>query len=213
MNPLRRIALALSGAMLLATTAACGPMSASASSATYTPAAYYQTVGGVADCYYVDTSAEVADLISAGLCPVRSVATRMPLSWEEEYWSYYSSPAYYDDYMPVSYRKTYASVTVVHFSSTYSKQIKTASVKATYKSSTGKTVSGAGTSSLKYGTSTAKSKTVHGGGSGTVSSCSLAMTTLVDKSGTSSSSHGGGSGSKSSTTSKTKTSSGSKGGC
>lgn len=200
------------------TLAGCGSTS-SGQAATYTPAAYYQTIGGVNDCYYAASPTEVTNLIAAGLCPANSVATVMPLSWDEEYFSYYSSPSYYNTYMPVSYRTHYTHVTIVSFSKTYSTAIKTASAKATYKSSTGKTVTG--TSKLKFGTTTSKSKTVHGGGSGTVSSCSVSMVELADKSGTSSSgrsgtsssSHGGGSGSKSGTTSKSKTGSGSKGGC
>ena len=202
------------------TMAGCGSTS-SGQAATYTPAAYYQTVGGVSDCYYAAAPAEVTNLIAAGLCPANSVATVMPLSWEEEYFSYYSSPSYYNTYMPVSYRANYTHVTIVSFSKTYSKQISTASSKAVYKSSTGGTVKGS-TSKLKFGTTTSgsgsgtsKSKTgttVHGGGSGTVSSCSVSMVELADKSGASSSSHGGGSGSKSGTGSS-KTGSGSKGGC
>lgn len=220
-RPTRRLRLlaVLLGAIASAVAlAGCGSLGAS-QAATYTPAAYYQTVGGVNDCYYAASRTEVANLIAAGLCPANSVATAMPLSWDEEYFSYYSSPSYYNTYMPASYRTRYTQVTVVSFSKTYSRQIGAASSKAVYKSSTGGTVKGS-TSKLKFGTSTtggsSKSKsgtTVHGGGSGTVSSCSLPMTIMQDKSGTSSSSHGGGSGSKSGTTSKSKTSSGSKGGC
>jgi len=194
------------------TLAGCGL--SSGGSATYTPAAYYQTIGGVAECYYVQTPLEVTDLIQAGLCPAHSVAVRMPLSWEEEYWAYYSSPAYYDTYMPTSYRSRYTSVTVISFSKTYSKQISSAETKATYKSSSGGTVKGT-TSKLKFGSGSGSS-TVHGGGSGRgAAACSFGMTTLQDKSGTSSSSHGGGSGrsgtsSGSKTTTKTTTRTGSK---
>ena len=221
MNSPRRLARSLVAllAALLPALALAGCGSTSGAAATYTPAAYYQTVNGTPDCYFVSTPAEVTDLVNAGLCPQNSVATIMPISWEEEYWSYYSSPSYYNTYMPPSYRTHYTQVTVITFSKTYSKQITTASSKAVYKSSTGGTVKGS-TSKLKFGTAptsgtsgkSGTSKTVHGGGSGTVGSCSLPMVVIQDKS-SSSSSHGGGSGSKTATTSTSKTSSGSKGGC
>jgi hypothetical protein len=191
--------------------AGCG--TSGSDSAYYTPAAYYQNIGGVNDCYYVDDAGEVTALIRAGLCPANSIPARMPISWEEEYWAYYSSPAYYDTYMPVSYRSHYTSVTVVSFSRTYSKQIAAAETHAVYKSSTGKTTTG--TSKVKFGSSSGTtSKTVHGSGSGTTTSCSLAFTVLTDK-GSSSTTHGGGSGSRTTTKTgtTTKTKSGSKGGC
>lgn len=212
---LRLIATALAALVCVSVVAGCG--ASGSDSAYYTPAAYYQTIGGVNECYYASTPLEVADLINAGLCPRNSVATIMPLSWEEEYWAYYSSPAYYNTYMPVSYRSHYTSVTIVSFSRTYSKQITTAETHAVYKSSTGKTTTG--TSKLKFGSSSGTgttSKAVHGGGSGTTTSCSLAFTVLTDK-GSSTTTHGGGSGSRTTTrtgtTSKTTTKSGSKGGC
>lgn len=161
MNLIRRVALAVVGTAILATMAACDP---SAGSATYTPAAYYQTIGGVNECYYADDPGEVTDLIQAGLCPANSVATIMPLAWEEEYWDYYSSPAYYDTYMPVRYRSRYTSVTIVHFSRTYSKQISTMSSKAVYKSSAGGTVSGSKVNTKYFGSGSRATKT-YGGGS------------------------------------------------
>lgn len=210
---LRPLIVLLAVAIGALAVAGCGSTSGSGS-ALYTPAAYYQSVNGVNDCYYAASPAEVSDLINAGLCPVNSVATIMPVSWEQEYFAYYSSPAYYDTYMPVSYRSRYTSVTVVKFSKTYSKQINTAESHAVYKSSTGAKVTG--TSKLKFGTGSTgsgTSKTVHGGGSGSgAGACSLSMTAVRDKGG-SSTSHGGGSGSKSGTTTKSKTGSGSKGGC
>lgn len=207
---LMRPLLALLALVIGAVTLSACTSSGSGQDPTYTPAAYYQTVGGVNDCYYVDDPGEVTALISAGLCPVHSVAMLMPVSYEETYWGYYSSPTYYDTYMPVSYRSHYTSVTIVHFSSTYSKQISTAESKAVYKSSTGGKVTG--TSKLKFGTSGSGSSSVHGGGSGHgASSCSLPMTVIQDK-GSSSTSHGGGSG-RSGTSSGSKSGSGSKGGC
>jgi hypothetical protein len=158
-----RLLIALLAAIVGALTLA-GCDSSSGQDPTYTPAAYYQTISGVNDCYYVDDSAEVTALISAGLCPVHSVAVLAPLSWQEEYFSYYSSPAYYDTYMPVSYRSHYTSVTIISFRKTYSKQISVASSKAVYKSSAGGTVSGSKVNTKQFGGGT-RSATTYGGGS------------------------------------------------
>src|SRR6202000_3297473 len=62
----------------------------------YTPAAYYQTGGGVYECYSISQMAEPYALENAGLCPTYAIPTPMPLSWEEMYWDYYSSAAYYN---------------------------------------------------------------------------------------------------------------------
>jgi hypothetical protein len=131
---------------------------------TYTPAAYYQTVGGVYECYYTTTTQEAYSLMAAGLCPAGSMPTPMPLSWEEMYWSYWSSPAYYNTYLPVGYRSTYTRVTIVHFSSTYKSQISAASSKAVYKSSAGGTVSGSKVNTTQFGSGSRATKS-YGGGS------------------------------------------------
>lgn len=215
----RLLAALIATILVCAGAAACG--SSTTNATTYVPAAYGQQVGSTFDCYFVDDIGEVTDLIRAGLCPAGSVATVMPLSWEEEYWSYYSSTAYVNTYMPSQYRSHYTSVTVVSFSSHYGSQITAASSHATYKSNTGKTV--AGTSKLKFGTGSSGSSSggsaVHGGGSVRCAK-SENMTTIQEKSGTSGSSgsHGGGSarsgGSSSSKSgTKTTTGSGSLGGC
>lgn len=177
MNPttrLRRlIALALAGVTLGALTAACGSIGDD-SDPTYTPAAYWQSVDNVRECYYVSSTAEAYALMNAGLCPAGSMPTLMPLSWEEEYWGYYSSPAYYNTYVPVASRTTYTHVTVMHFSKTYSTQIKASSSKAVYKSSAGGTVSGSKVSTKSFGGGS-RSTTSYGGGSrsGSGSSSSL----------------------------------------
>lgn len=214
MNIIRRALrplLALAASTLLAATlAACG--SSNNDDTTYVPAAYGQQVGGVYDCYYTDDVYEVTDpttgLIARGLCPHDSVATVMPLSWEEEYWAYYSSPAYYGTYMPARYRSHYTSVTIVHFSSTYKTQIAAASSRAVYKSSSGQRVTG--TSKVKFGTGTSQS--VHGGGT---RGCAESLTVVRLRSGSGSSgssvSHGGGT--RSGTSSGSKSGSGSRGGC
>lgn len=163
MKNIYKSAVMAAGAVLL-TAGAAGCNLDDGSDAVYTPAAYYQTVGGVNDCYYVSTPAEAVDLMSQGLCPAHSVPTLMPVYWEEEYYSYYSSPAYYDTYVPASYRSRYTSVTITMFKTKYSKQISTASSKAVYKSSTGGTVTGNKVATKSFGSGSRTTKS-YGGGS------------------------------------------------
>ncbi len=158
----RLIPVALAAALAAGALAACSNDDNSDQS--YTPAAYYQTVGNVYECYYTTTTQEAYSLIAAGLCPAGAIPTQMPLSWEEEYWDYYSSPVYYNAYLPVSYRSTYTHVTIVHFSSTYRTQIKTASARAVYKSSSGGTVAGSKVNTKQFG-SGSRTTTSYGGGS------------------------------------------------
>ena len=163
MNTIRRIALGVAAAVLIGSAAACGSGSGD-DDPTYTPAAYYQTVGNVYDCYYLTSTQEAYNLMAAGLCPAGSIPTPMPLGWEETYWDYWSSPAYYNTYIPASYRSTYTHVTIVHFSNTYRSQIKSASAKAVYKSSTGGTVTGSKANTAQFGGGSRTTKS-YGGGS------------------------------------------------
>lgn len=168
------LATALAGATLTACSDDSDP--------SYTPAAYWQTVGNVHECYYVDDTQEVYNLIAAGLCPAGSIPTLAPLTWQEEYWSYYSSPAYYNTYMPVAYRSHYTSVTVISFSRTYKTQISAASSKAVYKSSAGGTVSGSKVNAKQFG-SGSRSSTSYGGGSRSGSSTSKSSYTSTRSAG------------------------------
>jgi len=118
----------------------------------------------VYDCYYTTTTQEAYNLIAAGLCPAGAIPTPMPLSWEQMYWSYWSSPAYYNTYLPASYRSTYTHVTIVHFSTAYRTQIKDASAKAVYKSSAGGTVTGSKVNTAQFGGGSRTTKS-YGGGS------------------------------------------------
>lgn len=185
------------------------------------PAAYGRQVGGTYHCYvvndgYNDAQAQLAALVHAGHCPPTAVAYPMPLDWEETYWAYYSSPAYYAVYIPAPYRTHYTSVTVVSFSRTYSRQITLAESGARYKTSSGRIVTG--TSKVKFSSGNGVSAG-HGGGSGR-SGCSLNMTVVQDRGGSGGGGHGGGSGrggtsgsssGKSGTSGKTST--GGKSGC
>lgn len=196
--------------------AACG--STDDSAVTYRPAAYYQAVAGVDECYYVDDTTEAVNLIAAGLCPRGSIAVRMPLTWEEEYWAYYSSPSYINTYIPSAQRTHFTTVTVVTFSTKYKTQISSLSSKAIYKGSNGSTATGS--SVRKFTGSGSGTGTVHGGGS--ARGCAGTMQELANKSSGSSSTHGGGSARTGSSSSKSgtsssktgsKTSSGSNGAC
>lgn len=177
------------------------------------PASYGVQAGAQFRCYYLDDQEndgrdQVNALVAAGYCPARSVAYPMPLDWQERYWAYYSSPVYYNAYIPVAYRTHYTSVTVVHFSTTYKTQISKAESTARYKTSSGTIVTG--TSKVKFGSGSAVTSG-HGGGSGR-SGCSLDMTAVQDRS-SSSGGHGGGSGRSSGSGSAGKSSTTKSGGC
>lgn len=197
---MRAATIALAAAMIGVGTAACS--SIGDDGVTYSPAAYYQRIHGVDECYYVDDVTEVANLIYAGLCPRDAIAVQMPLAWEEEYWPYYSSTSYIDTYIPSNRRTHFTSVTVVTFSTRYKTQISTQSKKAVYKGSNGTTTTGS--SAKKFTGSGSGTGAVHGGGG--ARGCSVSMHELADKS---SSSHGGGSSRTGTSTAKTRTKSGS----
>jgi hypothetical protein len=141
---------------------------------TYAPAAY----GVPGHCYYVDSPAEALALRAAGLCPAAWTPTPMPLTWEEEYWDYCDSPAYYGTYVPVSARTVYIHRETA-FGRTYRTAIAARSRTATYRSSsgtlvkgthlTGKTRFGSGTSfgsaGQKYGSGSLRSRSGTAGGS------------------------------------------------
>jgi len=125
--------------------------------ATYAPAAYGQN----GQCYYLDDPYEAQQLLAAGLCPAGWVPAPMPLSWEEMYFSYYDSPAYYSRYVLVSHRTVYLSHEAA-FHTTYASQISAASKSATYKGSNGKTVTGT-TAKMKFSTGSGSTSKAGGG--------------------------------------------------
>jgi len=158
-----RLACALSGAALLgAAPTACSV--GGDTPATYTPAAYWQSVDNIRECFYVDDTQEAYSLMDAGLCPAGSMPTQMPADREAEYWSYYSSPAYYNTYVPVSYRTRYTRVTVASFSRAHSTQITSLSSKAVYTSSKGGTAAGSKVNAAQFGGGSRSSQS-YGGGS------------------------------------------------
>jgi len=160
------IAGALTAAGLAAGLSACGSGWDDSAPVTYAPAAYWQTVSNVRECYYLTSTQEAYNLMAAGLCPAGSMPTPMPMSWEEEYWDYWSSPVYYNTYVPTSYRSHYTSVTIVtlNHSSSFQRGVSTLSSRAVYKSSTGGTVTGSKVSTTSFG-SGSRTTTSYGGGS------------------------------------------------
>ena len=160
MRRLIAAAAAALGTAAVTVTAGCG---LSPQPLTYAPAAYGQN----GQCYYVSSPAEAVALRQAGLCPRSWIAAPMPLSWEEAYYAYYDSPAYYDTYVPVRYRTVYISHETT-FGRTYHSRIVTLSRSATYRSSSGGTVKGSavtGKTRFGSGCSFTCAGTKYGGGS------------------------------------------------
>ena len=189
---IRATAPALAGALLTALAAGCGS-SGTGAAVTYAPAAYGvpAAAGHPGYCYWIDYPDEAAALIAAGLCQHGWVPMQAPLSWQQEYYAYYDSPAYYSVYVPTRYRTVYVSRQTTFYTK-YKTTIVVAERSATYKGSNGSTLKGS-TSSLKF-TSGSGSTTRNGGGSArggtSVRGCSLNLVTLTDRS---SGSSGGGS--------------------
>jgi hypothetical protein len=117
---------------------------------TVVPAAYGQVINGVGHCYYLDDPYEAQQMLADGRCPAGWVPTLAPVSWEEEYFAYYDSPAYYNFYVLPAHRTVYVH-TETAFQAKYSVQITSASRNATYKGSNGKTIMGPATAKLKFG--------------------------------------------------------------
>lgn len=162
-------------------TAGCGSLG-SGQAVTYAPAAY----GANGQCYYVSSPAEAVALQQAGLCPRSWIPAPMPLSWEEEYYDYYDSPAYYGTYVPAGYRTVYVS-RERSFGTRYRTTIVTLSRSATYRSSSGGTVKGSTvTGKTRFGSGCSFSCAGTKYGSGSLRSGS-------SKTGTSSGSRSGGS--------------------
>lgn len=159
---------------------------------TYAPAAY----GIPGHCYYVDSPVEAVALTAAGLCPASWTPTLMPLAWHEQYYPYYSSPAYVTRYVPVASRTVYVQHQTT-FGATYKTQIASATKTAVYKGSNGKTVPASGIGISKFG---GGSSAKYGGGArngaSTVSKSSGGSSSSSSRSSTSSRSSGFGGGSR-----------------
>lgn len=167
------IVAAVAAALTMVGLGSCGSSQPTA----YAPAAYGQN----GYCYYINSPAEAVALQASGLCPHSWVPLLAPLMWQQMYYPYYSSPAYYNHYVPVSVRTVYVS----HersFGSTYRSRISTLSKTASYRGSNGKVttynkISTGGGTRTTFGTKTStrcdvirpallKSKFQRGGGGG-----------------------------------------------
>jgi hypothetical protein len=154
---LRALLLALAVVLGATTLSSC-----SSPPATMAPAAYGQVVNGVGQCYYIDDPYEAQQLLATGQCPAGWVPTRAPLTWQEAYFAYYDSAAYYNRYVLPAHRTVYVSVETT-FRTTYATQITTASKTATYKISSGKTVVGPATAKLKFSSGSGSVGSLGGG--------------------------------------------------
>lgn len=156
---LSKVLAGLATAAVIGASAASATACGSASPDTYAPAAY----GVPGHCYYVQDPAEALALEAAGLCPQGWVPTLAPLYWQETYYSYYSSPAYVNVYVPARVRTVYVQ-RETSFGRTYRAAIATRSRTASYRSSSGKVVKGSTlTGKARFGSGSAG--TSHGGGS------------------------------------------------
>jgi hypothetical protein len=155
---LRNILAGLGVAAIVTTAAACS--AASTPPDTYAPAAF----GVPGYCYYVSSPAEADLLKAAGLCPSSWAPALAPLAWQESYWDYYDSPAYYNVYVPASYRTVYVQRETA-FGRTYHAAITSRSRTASYRSSSGKVVTGSSlpTGTRRFGSGSAS--VTHGSGS------------------------------------------------
>lgn len=156
----RAVTAAAGAAVTAAAVAGCG---SGAVPLTYAPDAY----GVPGHCYYVNSAAEAIALQAAGLCPRSWAPTLMPPAWEEEYYSYYDSPAYYDTYVPARARAVYVT-RETSFGRANRTAITTRSKTATYRTSAGKTVKGTqvtGKAKFGSGKSFSSSGQKYGGGS------------------------------------------------
>ncbi|MGH9011058.1 MAG: hypothetical protein ACRDYF_14585 [Acidimicrobiia bacterium] len=112
----------------------------------YRPISY----GADNQCWYVDDPEEVRHLVQDGLCHANWAATPMPDHWRMRYWNYYSSPSYYDVYVPPGRRLTYAA-SQRSWGEARRTDIETASRQATYLGSNGKAVTAEKIGVAKYG--------------------------------------------------------------
>lgn len=148
----RLTALTASAVLVLATLTACG-----SSDDNLTPSARGpQNVSGQSTCVWIDSPAECQD---SGVPPERwfqSPQTQPAASnagfhdddflmqlfmWHVIYSDWFSSPGYYDRYVPVARRTVYVTH-VTTFNATYHVQEQSARSRATYRTSSGKTVTG-----------------------------------------------------------------------
>ena len=176
-NVIRKILAAAAGAVLVAgSLVACD--SGSQQDVTYQPSAYGPQISGQASCAYVVDPQECADsgvpsqywYQMPGDQPAGYVDSQAAFAahmvfwlwwWRLAYDPWYSSYSYYGYYVPSRYRSTYVRTHVTYVENHYHTSITSYSKRTTYRSSTGKTVSGSRVPTKRFGTSrtTTRSRT------------------------------------------------------
>lgn len=200
---MRKIAMLLVGLVaILGLSTAC-----SSSPVTYQPVGYGPTWNGNQYCGWLESPLECQNsginqlywgqmgyTQPVGYVPGYGGSLASSLFyWNLAYSPWYSSPRYYNTYVPASYRTVYVQHNTT-FNHTYATQTKAAASTATYKGSNGKTVSG-----TKVKTSQLKPAKNNGGSGGTkkcgagLSLVDQGISTKIGGGGSSGGSSGGGS--------------------
>lgn len=149
-------------ALLIPLLAACG----GSDDVAYVPAAF----GEDGKCYYVEDADEVRVLRDDDLCERSWTPTPAPPYWLFLYMPYFSSPAYYDRYVPAQRRSGWQTRSTT-FTQQNKTQIDAAQKTAKYRGSDGKTYTGAkvkpgqfGSGNKGFGNGTRKCSLGHGDG-------------------------------------------------
>lgn len=150
MKNVRALIVALMLAIVGLSLSACSSGNSGYTDDGYTMTAYGPTVNGVAYCGYVISPAECAGRpgmpylmpTSYSYYPGDTSLAAQLFLWHLTYHSYYSSPTYYNSRVPVSYRTTYVTNYVTPFDHRYSSMEHSYQSKATYRNSSGRTVTG-----------------------------------------------------------------------
>jgi hypothetical protein len=163
MNLTRRLlAVLVAATMLLGTAVACD----STGDDTYRPSSYGPTIAGQASCAWIVDPSECSDsgvpsgnwYQMPGSQPSGYNADNLSTMifalwwWRLAYDPWYASSAYYGYYVPSRYRSTYVSQHVTYVENHYRTQINNYSKHTTYRSSSGKTVSGSKVPAKRFGT-------------------------------------------------------------
>lgn len=84
-------------------------------------------------CYWVLDPREAVTLLASGACLHGWVAWQMPPAWHYMYFQYYSSPTYYNHYIPQDRRTYYSKTVIVQYEKAHGSDIAKYRGKAKYK--------------------------------------------------------------------------------
>jgi hypothetical protein len=84
-------------------------------------------------CYWVLDPREAVTLLASGACLHGWVAWQMPPAWHYMYFQYYSSPLYYNHYIPQDRRTYYSKTVIVQYEKAHGSDIAKYSSRAKYK--------------------------------------------------------------------------------